>query len=74
MTWTYKLTESGNLSVYDHADSHVTTLMNDSTGFRLPDDVLDVMGEELDAAGWDLTDSWVQQTVKDALIEDIEQR
>lgn len=72
--WSYKVTDKGNLSVYDHTDSHVTTVMNGGTGVRVPDDVLSVMGDELDARGWDMSTAWVQQTVKDALLEDIAER
>lgn len=72
MTWTYKFTNAGNLSVYDHNSTHVTTVMNDGSGVSVPDDVLSVMGAELDARGWDVSDPWVQATMKAALIEDIE--
>lgn len=74
MTWTYKVTDAGNLSVYDHNDDHVTTVMNDGSGFDLPGDVLRVMGDELDARGWDYSLAYVQQATKDALIEDLEER
>lgn len=74
MTWKYKLTDNGNLSVYDHNDDHVTTEMNDGSGFDLPGSVLEVMGGELDSRGWDLSDAWVQEAVKTALIEDIEEQ
>jgi len=50
MTWTYKITDAGNLSVYDHNDTHVTVVQNDGSGTRLPDDVIDVMREEAETA------------------------
>jgi len=50
MTWTYKITDAANLSVYDHTDTHVTVVQNDGSGIRLPDAVLDVMREEAEAA------------------------
>jgi len=50
MTWTYKLTDSSNLSVYDHTGTHVTVVTNDGSGIRLPDDVVAVMREEAEAA------------------------
>lgn len=71
MTWTYKLTDAGNLSVYDHTGSHVTTVMNDGSGVSVPDDVLSVIGDELDARGWDVSTPYVQETMKTALVEDI---
>lgn len=74
MTWTYKITDKQNLSIYDHNGDHVTTVMNDGTGVVVPEDVLEAMGAELDARGWDLTDPYVQQTMKDALIEDISEQ
>lgn len=74
MTWTYKVTEAGNLSVYDHEGNHVTTRMNDGGGISLPGDVLEIIGDELDARGWDVTDRYVQETMKTALVEDIESR
>lgn len=74
MTWTYKLTDAGNLSVYDHNGDHVTTRMNDGSGFNLPDRLLEEIGAELDARGWDLTDPWVQEAMKTALVEDFEER
>jgi len=46
MTWTYKLTDSSDLEVYDHNDSLVSTVTNDGSGIRLPGDVQDVMREE----------------------------
>lgn len=50
MTWTYKITDAGNCSVYDHNGEHMTTVMNDGSGIELPNDVLDVMHSELLAA------------------------
>jgi len=50
MTWTYKLTDAGNCSVYDHTDTHVTVVQNDGSGIRIPDDVVDVMRQEAEAA------------------------
>jgi hypothetical protein len=50
MTWTYKLTDSSNLSVYDHTGSHITVVQNDGSGIRLPDDVVDVMRDEAETA------------------------
>jgi len=50
MTWTYKLTQAGNLSVYDHNGDHVTTVINDGSGITLPTDVLQVMRDEAEAA------------------------
>jgi len=50
MTWTYKITEASNLSVYDHDGNHITVVENDGSGIRLLDDVLAVMREEAEAA------------------------
>jgi len=50
MTWTYKLTDADNCSVYDHTDTHVAVIQNDGSGIRLPDDVVDVMRDEAEAA------------------------
>lgn len=69
MTWTHTINDSGELEVYDHAGSLVTTIPNDGTGFRLPSDILDVMHDECAARGWDLSDPWVAQTLKDAAFE-----
>lgn len=74
MTWEYKITENSNLSVYDHNGDHVTTVMNGGSGVSVPDDVLGVMGEELDSRGWDLSSSYVRETIKDALTENIEEQ
>lgn len=73
MTWKYKLTDAGNLSVYDHAGNHATTVMNDRPGIRTPDDVLNVMHEECAARNWDLSDAYVVETIKDAAFERIEE-
>jgi len=74
MTWSYTINDSGELEVYDHNGDLNTTLQNDGRGFRLPDDVLQAMGDTLDSEGWDLSSSWVRSTIKDALVEDIEER
>jgi len=50
MTWTYKITDSSNLSVYDHNDTHVTVVQNNGSGIRLPDDVQNVMRQEAEDA------------------------
>jgi len=46
MTWTYKLTDASNLSVYDHNDDHISTVENDGSGIRLPDDIEQVMVQD----------------------------
>lgn len=50
MTWRYKLTDAGNLSIYDHNGDHITTLMNDGSGFEIPGDIEDVMRQEWEAS------------------------
>lgn len=74
MTWEYELTADGDLSVYDHNGDPVTTRQNDGSGFTIPDEVLEIIGVELNNQGWDITDPWVQETMKTALVEDIERR
>jgi len=50
MTWTYKITDAGNLSVYDHTGAHVTVVQNDGSGVRIPDDVEEVMVKDAQGA------------------------
>jgi len=74
MTWTYKLTDAGNLSVYDHADVHVTTVMNDGNGVQVPDDVQEVMRSEAeDARADNNTERWRDIHIRLAT-NDIEER
>ena len=66
MTW-YLDPSTGD--VYDHTGSVVTTL---SEPYQVPDDVLAVIGDELDALVWDLSQTYVQNAMRDALTERIE--
>jgi len=74
MTWTYKITDSSNLSVYDHTGAHVTVIQNDGSGIRLPDDVVDVMRSEAeDARANNNTERWRDIHIRLAT-NDIEER
>lgn len=70
--WAFKFTDAGNLSVYDHNGDHVAVVSNDGSGVSVPDDLLDVIGAELDARAWDLSDPWVREAMKTALLEAFE--
>jgi len=50
MTWTYKLTDSSDLEVYDHNDTLISTVENDGSGVRIPDDVEEVMVKDAQGA------------------------
>lgn len=51
MTWYYDIsTDRSSMDVYDHTGSLITTIANDGTGFSIPNDVLDVMYDELQTA------------------------
>jgi len=74
MTWTYKLTDAGNLSVYDHKQNHVAVVEDDGSGITLPDDVCDVMLSEADIAlDNGNVDRWREVCIRIAA-EDIEER
>jgi len=74
MTWTYKITDSSNLSVYDHTGTHVAVVQNDGSGIRLPDDVQEVMRSEAEDARADgNTERWRDIHIRLAT-DDIEER
>lgn len=51
MTFTYDIaTDGSSMDVVDHTGTVVRTLSNDGGGFRLPQDVCDVMREEAEKA------------------------
>jgi len=74
MTWTYKITDAGNLSVYDHSGTHVTVVQNDGSGIRVPDDVQECMMEELLTRGVSSLSDWQKATLVDLAGSDIEER
>lgn len=69
MTWGYYDTGDG-FEVYDHTGSLVDTI---SYPVVVPDDVLAVMNAEVEARGWDFTDSYVTETMKDLLGHDVDE-
>jgi hypothetical protein len=74
MTWTYKLTDSENLTVYDHTGSQITVVQNDGSGIRLPGDVEEVMAEEVLSRDVDSLSKWQKATIIDLAGTDIEER
>jgi len=74
MTWTYKIIENSNLSVYDHDDTHVAVIQNDGSGVRIPDDVQECMMEELLTRGVSSLSDWQKATLVDLAGSDIEER
>jgi len=74
MSWTYRLTDNANLSVYDHTGEHITVVQNDGSGIRLPDDVVSVMRAEAeDARANGNTERWRDIHIRLAT-NDIEER
>lgn len=51
MTWNYQISDDGtSMDVYDHVGTLVATLQNNGSGFDVPDDILSIMADEIDAA------------------------
>lgn len=69
MTWSYVST-GGDLEIYDHTGALVTTKL--SGPHTVPSDVLDEMHAQCAARNWDMNDSYVVETLKDAAFERIE--
>lgn len=47
MTWKYDIAEDGSsMEIIDHKGNLVKTLQNDGSGFKIPDDILEVMKQE----------------------------
>lgn len=50
MTWTYSITDSADMEVYDHGGSLISTVKNDGEGIRLPTDVEEIMMQDAQGA------------------------
>lgn len=72
MTWTYELFADGSADIYDHNGDLVTSLA--AGKHEWPVDVLAVMNSEMEARNWDTAQTYVTETLKDALMHDIEER
>lgn len=77
MTWHYSISDDGSsMTVYDHTGAEVATVQNDGGGFRIPNDVLDVMySEAIDAyngAGGTVNE-YSMLVLADAAFEQIDQ-
>lgn len=71
MTWNYVI-DGESMTVWDHSGTEVASLTTTSA-YRIPDDVLDVMSTELDAA---ISNGDSQRAIKigaDAACEQIEE-
>ncbi|QAS68876.1 hypothetical protein HFTV1-gp43 [Haloferax tailed virus 1] len=76
MTWTYELQDGGGqLVIYDHTDTAVSTVDNDGSGFDIHQHVMDVMevevNSEFQANGFS---ERVFHIFRDAIFADIEER
>lgn len=75
MTWYYNITNGGaDMDVIDHTGAVVATVSNNGGGFDIPGDVLAVMHDEGAARNWDYNTEYVQQLLKDAAFERIEEQ
>jgi len=75
MTWTYSIpADNSEIVVYDHTGTEAATVPNDGSGITVPDDVLDVMAQEFDAALSNDNRDRALKIARDAAFEQIEEQ
>lgn len=75
MSWSYEILNNGQeMNVYDHNDNLITTLKNNGGGFVLPNDIFEVMIEEVVSRGLSDTSEWQTQTIVSIAADDVSQR